>query len=237
MDKQSITADEEKELAIAALSSGDINTIQLAFILLGKPACNKCGYIINHCKCDIIDLRLKKKDLEFIPNQHLGVVVERKPSDYSIYSNEEFVKENNIHYANVYGLFSEPQNNCSNIPFAYKMKNYFIQSKHVTATELIENENIPLYKGPCVNKAKPNPEVMYIFPQMFNKPKPFLYCLGTGTMEKCNTCQHNRNWLNLNELTDSVRLKIQTGLNSIIIDSCRLSKASFYLKEELTNGD
>lgn len=60
------------------------------------------------------------------------------------------------------------------------------------------------------------------------------YCLGTGTMEKCKTCLHEKTWDELNLLPDSERLPLQGTMRSIPIDQCRLTKAVYWVPVEKT---
>ena len=41
-----------EDIALAGLKSGDVRSVSLAFQLAGKPPCPKCGYVIDHCKCN-----------------------------------------------------------------------------------------------------------------------------------------------------------------------------------------
>lgn len=49
------------------------------------------------------------------------------------------------------------------------------------------------------------------------------YCLGY-THDKCDTCQHEKNWQTLNQLPDSLRKSMQTSAERIDSDKCRLTK-------------
>lgn len=53
------------------------------------------------------------------------------------------------------------------------------------------------------------------------------YCLGY-THEKCETCQHERNWQTLNQLPDALRISIQADATSIDITKCRLTNMGEY---------
>ena len=54
------------------------------------------------------------------------------------------------------------------------------------------------------------------------------YCLGY-THPKCDNCQHEKNWQDLNQLPDGLRLSIQKRSIHISDDLCRLRKMGAYL--------
>lgn len=49
------------------------------------------------------------------------------------------------------------------------------------------------------------------------------FCLGY-THDKCDTCQHERNWQTLNQLPDALRLSLQSAATRINSDKCRLTR-------------
>jgi hypothetical protein len=49
------------------------------------------------------------------------------------------------------------------------------------------------------------------------------FCLGY-THDKCDTCQHEKNWQTLNQLPDALRLSLQGAATRINSDKCRLTK-------------
>jgi hypothetical protein len=53
------------------------------------------------------------------------------------------------------------------------------------------------------------------------------YCLGY-THEKCDTCQHQKNWHTLNELSDTERLQRQHIMVRVDNDKCRLTSMGEY---------
>ena len=53
------------------------------------------------------------------------------------------------------------------------------------------------------------------------------YCLGTG-MEKCNTCQHEKNWQTLNEFSDDLRLPMQENMVSVNTNTCQITSGRWY---------
>lgn len=55
------------------------------------------------------------------------------------------------------------------------------------------------------------------------------FCLGTGCMEKCRTCQHDANWHTLNQLPDALRLAIQREAKRINESACQITSGRFYL--------
>lgn len=54
------------------------------------------------------------------------------------------------------------------------------------------------------------------------------YCLGTGCMTKCETCQHEKNWQTLNEFRDELRLPMQANMTSIDTTACQITSGRFY---------
>jgi hypothetical protein len=54
------------------------------------------------------------------------------------------------------------------------------------------------------------------------------YCLGY-THDKCDKCSNQRNWHDLNQLPDALRLSMQKTMIKISDEKCRLTKMSFYL--------
>lgn len=57
------------------------------------------------------------------------------------------------------------------------------------------------------------------------------YCLGTGCMAKCSTCQHVANWneINDNELTVSMFERTKASLIRIDESQCQMTSGSQYL--------
>jgi hypothetical protein len=49
------------------------------------------------------------------------------------------------------------------------------------------------------------------------------YCLGY-THDKCDTCQHEKNWQTLNQMPTALRLALQGSADRIDSDKCRLTK-------------
>lgn len=60
------------------------------------------------------------------------------------------------------------------------------------------------------------------------------YCLGTGCMEKCRSCQHDANWQTLNQLPDALRLSIQRQALRVNESSCQITSGRFYLAKVAT---
>ena len=54
------------------------------------------------------------------------------------------------------------------------------------------------------------------------------YCLGTGCMEKCRTCQHDANWTTLNEMPDALRKSLQSKMQRVDESLCQISSGSLY---------
>lgn len=53
------------------------------------------------------------------------------------------------------------------------------------------------------------------------------YCLGY-THEKCDKCNNQKIWHELNQLPGALRLSMQKNMLSVPIEKCRLTKMSFY---------
>ena len=53
------------------------------------------------------------------------------------------------------------------------------------------------------------------------------YCLGY-THEKCDTCQHRKNWQMLNQMPDALRKPMQAQAQRVDDDRCRLTGMSAY---------
>ena len=53
------------------------------------------------------------------------------------------------------------------------------------------------------------------------------YCLGY-THEKCKTCQREKNWNTLNQMPDALRKSVQSTMERISDDDCRLSNMGAY---------
>lgn len=49
------------------------------------------------------------------------------------------------------------------------------------------------------------------------------FCLGY-THEKCDRCQHEKNWQTLNQMPNSLRLPLQKEMTRISDERCRLTK-------------
>lgn len=56
------------------------------------------------------------------------------------------------------------------------------------------------------------------------------YCLGTGCMTKCDTCQHEKNWQILNEMHDELRKPMQARMTSISTTACQITHGRFYMQ-------
>lgn len=54
------------------------------------------------------------------------------------------------------------------------------------------------------------------------------FCLGTGCMEKCRTCQHDKNWHVLNEFEDALRLPMQANMQRIDNSRCQITSGTLY---------
>ena len=54
------------------------------------------------------------------------------------------------------------------------------------------------------------------------------YCLGTGCMEKCNICHHDKNWMLLDALNDPVRIVMQAKMARIGESHCQLRSGCHY---------
>lgn len=57
------------------------------------------------------------------------------------------------------------------------------------------------------------------------------YCLGY-THEKCDNCQHEKNWQTLNQMPDALRLPLQEKMIHIRDEPCRLTKMGHYKPAE-----
>lgn len=55
-----------------------------------------------------------------------------------------------------------------------------------------------------------------------------VYCLGTGCMTKCQTCQHKKNWHTLNEMPDALRKPMQAGMTRIDESRCQITSGTLY---------
>lgn len=53
------------------------------------------------------------------------------------------------------------------------------------------------------------------------------YCLGY-THDKCDSCQHEKNWQTLNQMPDALRKPIQAEAVRVDADKCRLTKMGEY---------
>ena len=53
------------------------------------------------------------------------------------------------------------------------------------------------------------------------------YCLGY-THERCDTCQHEKNWQMLNQMQDALRKLMQAQMQRVDDDRCRLTGMSAY---------
>ena len=53
------------------------------------------------------------------------------------------------------------------------------------------------------------------------------YCLGY-THEKCDTCQHEKNWQMLNQMPDALRKPMQLQAKRVDDDLCRLTRMGAY---------
>lgn len=54
------------------------------------------------------------------------------------------------------------------------------------------------------------------------------YCLGNGSKKECKTCQHEKAWNELNELTDVERIPKQSAMLRISDERCMLGPVSLY---------
>jgi hypothetical protein len=54
------------------------------------------------------------------------------------------------------------------------------------------------------------------------------YCLGVGCMDKCRTCQHDKNWKTLNELPDVARLAMQKNMIRVKESICQMTSGKFF---------
>lgn len=55
------------------------------------------------------------------------------------------------------------------------------------------------------------------------------FCLGTGCMEKCRTCQHDKNWQTLNEMPDALRKPMQANMQRIDNSRCQITSGTLYM--------
>ena len=53
------------------------------------------------------------------------------------------------------------------------------------------------------------------------------YCLGY-THERCSTCQHEKNWQMLNQMPDALRKLMQSQMQRVDDDRCRLTGMGSY---------
>ena len=53
------------------------------------------------------------------------------------------------------------------------------------------------------------------------------YCLGY-THERCSTCQHEKNWQMLNQMQDALRKLMQSQMQRVDDDLCRLTGMGSY---------
>ena len=53
------------------------------------------------------------------------------------------------------------------------------------------------------------------------------YCLGY-THERCSTCQHEKNWQMLNQMQDALRKLMQSQMQRVDDDRCRLTGMGAY---------
>ena len=53
------------------------------------------------------------------------------------------------------------------------------------------------------------------------------YCLGY-THERCGTCQHEKNWQMLNQMPDALRKLMQSQMQRVDDDRCRLTGMGSY---------
>ena len=60
------------------------------------------------------------------------------------------------------------------------------------------------------------------------------YCLGTGCMTKCETCQHEKNWQILNQMDDGLRKPMQARMTNISTTACQITHGRFYAPQEPT---
>lgn len=54
------------------------------------------------------------------------------------------------------------------------------------------------------------------------------YCLGTGAMDRCKTCRHEKNWLTLNEMPDALRKPMQAKMLRVNESRCQIASGAFY---------
>jgi hypothetical protein len=55
------------------------------------------------------------------------------------------------------------------------------------------------------------------------------YCLGTGAMpDKCKACQHDQNWLTLNEMPDALRKPMQAKMQRIDETRCQITSGTLF---------
>lgn len=55
------------------------------------------------------------------------------------------------------------------------------------------------------------------------------FCLGTGCMEKCRSCQHEANWATLNEMPDALRKSLQAKMQRVDESFCQISSGRLYV--------
>lgn len=54
------------------------------------------------------------------------------------------------------------------------------------------------------------------------------FCLGVGCMTKCDTCQHSKNWLILNQMPNALRLARQRQMKRMPESQCQLTSGHLY---------
>lgn len=54
------------------------------------------------------------------------------------------------------------------------------------------------------------------------------YCLGTGALSQCKTCQHEKNWLTLNEMPDALRKPLQATMLRVNESRCQITSGTLY---------
>jgi hypothetical protein len=53
-----------------------------------------------------------------------------------------------------------------------------------------------------------------------NDGEKITYCIGTGGLTKCKTCQHENTWNELNQMPDVLRQTLQANASRIDGDEC-----------------
>lgn len=54
------------------------------------------------------------------------------------------------------------------------------------------------------------------------------FCLGTGCMDRCRTCQHEKNWQVLNEMPDALRKPMQGRMERVDNSRCQITSGTLY---------